>query len=296
MKYKRICFVYFTFNRLNILKESLRSSLFNTLIKPDDIFIFDDCSNQETQQFLRDFCAQNSNLNIHLDINETNLGYAANYKKCFDIIKNNKYEYICFLETDYIWRKNYLEESLAILETEEESIGICGSSFKEFYEEEKWDTWFKNVTESQFGKDVCNRSLLYSPNVIDTKLGKIKIQYGTHSCGTFILNKKRLFDNLTIEQLNRFWQILDLASEIKNNRSVINDGMITGGISILWDEFLQKKYNGKEFKKAAFIDIIDHVIGVHVEGGGINGNDNVEGATRYMPPNFPSDYNNFKRV
>ena len=192
MKYKKICFIYFTFNRLNILKESIRSSLFNTSIKPDDIFIFDDCSNQETQEFLKDFCKQNHDLNIHLYINKTNSGYAANYKKCFDIIKNDKYEYICFLETDYIWRKNYLEESLAVLDAENDSVAICGSSFKEFYERDKWYDWFKNVTESQFGKDVSNRTLLYCPHIIYTDLGNIKIQYGTHSCGTFFLNRQRL--------------------------------------------------------------------------------------------------------
>ena len=161
-----ICFIYFTYNRLNILKQSLQSSLFNTNIKPDDIFIFDDCSNEETQNFLKEFKNQNKQFNIHLNINTINKGYASNYQNCFNILKNNKYKYLFFLETDYIWRKNYLEESIAILESEIDSVGVCGSSFKEFYEKDKYETWFSDVTKQQFGKDVSNRFLLYSPKYI----------------------------------------------------------------------------------------------------------------------------------
>jgi len=295
MKYDKICFIYFTYNRLNILKESLRTSIFNTEIKPDDIFIFDDCSDIEVQKFLLDFKDKNKQLNIHIKINKQNSGYAANYRNCFDILKSNQYKYIFFLETDYIWRKNYLEESIEILEIEKDSVGICGSSFKEFYEKNKWYEWFKKVSIDQFGRDVSNRDMLYSSTKILSKYGDIKIQYGTHCCGTFLLHWERFFKSLNDEQIKYFWSILDRASEIKNSKSVINDGMITGGISILWDDFLQKKYNEKKFIKSAFIDIIDYVIGVHIEGGGINGSDNTEGMTRYMPPNFPQDFNNFKR-
>lgn len=295
MKYNKICFIYFTYNRLNILKESLRTSLFNTNIKPDDIFIFDDCSDVNVQNFLLDFKNKNKQLNIHLKISKENSGYAANYSNCFDILKSNQYKYIFFLETDYIWRKNYLEESIDILETEKDSVAVCGSSFKEFYEKDKWYKWFKEVTIEQFGKDVSNRDQLYSPVKILTQFGDIKIQYGTHCCGTFLLHSKRLFENLDEKQSKYFWDILNRACKVQNSKSVINDGMITGGISVLWDEILQKRYNKKNYIKSAFIDIIDYVIGVHIEGGGINGSDNIEGITRYMPPNFPKDYNNFKR-
>lgn len=292
---KKICFIYFTYNRINILKESLRSSLQNTKIKPDKIFIFDDCSNEETQTFLKNFIIENPDLNITLEINKENKGYAANYKKVFKILKSLEYEYVYFLETDYIWRKGYLDECIELLETELDSVAICGSSFKEFYEKDKCMDWFSKISIEQFGKDVSNRSFLYKPKIIETKNFNIKIQYVTNCCGTFLFNAKRFFNNLNEKQINIFWEIMERASEVKNTKSVINDGMITGGISILWDEFLQKKFTEKNFEKSAFLDIIDYVIGVHVEGGGINGIDNTEGKTRYIPPNFPLDYNSFYR-
>lgn len=290
----KIAFVYFSYNRKDILIQSLETSLKNTNIKPDQIFIFDDCSNLDTQSALKEFISKN-NFNFKIEFNDKNIGYAASYKKCFNILKNPTFDYIFFLETDYIWRKGYLEECLELLEKEEDSVGVCGSSFKEFYEKDKCQKWFGEVTKEQFGKDVSNRIDLYQPKYIKTKNYNIKIQYGTHCCGTFLFNKNRFFNNLNQNQINRFWEIMEKATEVKSNKSVINDGMITGGISMLWDEFLQKRYNGEKFEKSAFIDIIDYVIGVHVEGGGINGSDNPEGSTRYFPINFPLNYNEFQR-
>lgn len=290
----KIAFIYFSYNRKDILIKSLETSLRNTKVKPDKIYIFDDCSDAITQNAIKDFVSKN-NYNFTVEFNEKNLGYAASYRKCFDILKDDQFDYIFFMETDYIWRKGYLEEALEILEVEEDSVAICGSSFKEFYEEEKCKKWFGKVMIDQFGRDVSNREKLYSPKYIKTKNYYINIQYGTHCCGTFLFNKKRFFNNLDLKQIDRFWLIMEKASEVKNSKSVINDGMITGGISLLWDEFLQLKYYGEKFEKSAFIDIIDYVIGVHVEGGGINGLDNPEGHTRYFPPNFPSNYNEFQR-
>jgi hypothetical protein len=290
----KIAFIYFSYNRKDILARSLETSLKNTNIKPNKIYIFDDCSDAETQNMLKDFTLKNK-YDFTIQFNEKNIGYAGSYKKCFDILKNNEFDYVFFLETDYIWRKGYLEEALEILEAEEDSVAICGSSFKEFYDKSKCHKWFGEVMVNQFDKDVSNRNYLYNPKYIKTKNYNINIQYGTHCCGTFLFNKKRFFNNLDQKQKIKFWEIMEKASEVQNNKSVINDGMITGGISLLWDEFLQKKYNGKKFDKSAFIDIIDYVIGVHVEGGGINGSDNPEGYTRYFPPNFPINYNEFYR-
>jgi hypothetical protein len=290
-----IAFVYFSFNRLSILKESLRTSLSNTNIKPNHIYIFDDHSNEECQNYLKNFKEKNKELNITLNINQENIGYAANYRKCFDILKNENFDYIFFLETDYIWRKGYLEECIELLEMEQDSVAVCGSSFKEFYEKEKCITWFANVTKQQFGKDVSNRPALYTSKILKLKSYNMTIQYGTHSCGTFLFNKKRFFNNLNEDQKSRFWVIMQEATKVINNKSVINDGMITGGISILWDEYLNLKHKGNSFEKSAFIDIIDYVIGVHIEGGGINGSDNPEGYTRYFPDKFPKKYDSFLR-
>jgi len=171
-----IAFIYFSFNRLDILKESLRTSLSNTDIKPNHIYIFDDHSNEECQAYLKNFKEKNKELNITLNINQENIGYAANYKKCFDILKNENFDYIFFLETDYIWRKGYLEECIELLEIEQDSVAVCGSSFKEFYEKEKCITWFGNVTKQQFGKDVSNRPALYTSKILKLKSYNITIK------------------------------------------------------------------------------------------------------------------------
>lgn len=294
-KNRNILFVIFTHNRPAVMKESLRTIFENTSIKPSNVLILDDGSQQETKDYLYDFCKKGG-YNFYSGAKP--YGYCRNFRLALKHIEEINPDYVFFMESDYYFRKNYLEECFAVNDLDR-SVGVTGFSHPDFVISDKTNRWYGEVVTEQFGEDIKNRDKIYKVFTAKTEAGDIDIQYGTHSCGTFFWNRKRFLELLIAAGdglLGDFETILDRATEYGEKGRVINDGMITGGISLFWSKAIETLYGATEDSPhSAFIDIFNPSIALHVAGGGVNGSDAAEGQTSVRPINWPTDYNNFQR-
>ncbi len=288
--------VIFTYNRPKtqfLFWDSLESC---TNIKADHTVVIDDGSDKEIQNWLYSYCSEKG---YELILKPKNQGYARAWLDGWYITKKYNPEYVFFMESDYVFRKNFMEECFAVFNASPQIWGINGFSHPEFNNKDRIKQWFAEVTIEQFGSDIKSRGNIYQPFDLETELGKIQCQYSSHSCGTFLLNWKRIVDSFANfeEQpmdLTNLDRLITRACENGDYGKVINDGMITGGLSWWWDNIVNTVGNSNH--ASAFIDICDYSIAQHVSGDGVNGKGIPEGSTNVGSPTFPNDnYKEFTR-
>ncbi len=114
----RISIALCTYNGEKFLGEQLDSFAAQTM-PPDEIIVCDDCSTDETREFLTNY-ANNSSLPVKLIFNERNLGYVKNFEKAIRLCTCD----IIFLsDQDDVWHESKIEKFVAEFESDEE-IGM----------------------------------------------------------------------------------------------------------------------------------------------------------------------------
>jgi len=98
-------------NALEYLKNCLESISINTIIE-HNIILIDDCSEKETEVYLKSYCTQN---NVSLTRNEIRLGYT---KSVNIALKSSSSEYVVLLNSDTIVTKNWIEKMLNLYKRE----------------------------------------------------------------------------------------------------------------------------------------------------------------------------------
>jgi GT2 family glycosyltransferase len=277
-------FIFFIYNRPKILQACLESFFANDFPKDSYIIFIDDAASSECKNIYLPYiqgAGENalwkkypmSELVLHWD----NRGYSYSFFEALNLCILLNPENVFFVETDYVFTKGFYENCVKVLDSSK-AIAINGFSHPDLYNRDKCIKYYGQSVTEQHGEDVPNRSNLYKPFDIEN----IKVQYGTHSCCTLFLQWSKLISKVDIEDLYR---LFDRVTERKTGFNPItpNDGLLTGGISLLW-----AKANNftSETQESAFIDIIDPPIAAHIHGGGINGGYLPEGATDCLPPNW----------
>ena len=113
-----------TYNGIEYIEEQLES-IRNQTRKVDEIVVVDDCSSDDTVQFLCDYAKTYPECNIQLVQNESNLGYKKNFHKAMSLCQGD----IVFLcDQDDSWFENKVEMMCGLLE-EYPEIGVISSSF-----------------------------------------------------------------------------------------------------------------------------------------------------------------------
>jgi glycosyltransferase involved in cell wall biosynthesis len=100
-----------TYNGQKYIMEQLQS-ICNQSIKPDEIIIYDDCSNDNTIEIITNFIL-NNNINIKLYINQNNIGFTQNFAKA---IASCNGDLIFIADQDDVWFNNKIEKILTISE------------------------------------------------------------------------------------------------------------------------------------------------------------------------------------
>lgn len=298
--------IVYTYNRPNVQYMFWDSLEECTKVKADHTIVIDDGSDPQVRNWLYSFCADKG---YELLLKPKNQGYARAWLDGWYFVKKYNPEYVFFLESDYIFRNGFMEECLEVFNALPYIWAINGFSHPDFNDKERIKKWFGDVTIEQFGSDIKSRENIYQPFELETGLGKIGCQYSSHACGTFLLNWKRVLEAL--DSSKRYSEILigdftvpsytinDLdnlivrACENGDYGKVINDGMITGGLSWYWDKIVN--INGDKSHASAFIDICDYSIAQHVSGDGVNGKGIPEGSTNVLSSTFPESYKDFTR-
>jgi glycosyltransferase involved in cell wall biosynthesis len=116
----KISVVIPVFNRANMISKALNSVLSQSR-KADEIIVIDDCSTDDTKEVLKMY---NS---VKIIRQETNRGVAAARNAG---ISAAKYEWIAFLDSDDIWKKNKLDQN--------EHYFKMNPAFRIFQNQEVW--------------------------------------------------------------------------------------------------------------------------------------------------------------
>lgn len=120
-----ISIVLSTFNSMKYLEE-LVNSLLNQTEKNYEVIVCDDCSTDNTVDFLHSFIFKNELHNWKVYSNENNLGYVKNFCKGISLARG---DYIFLCDHDDIWLPNKLETILELFE-KNKKYKLIGSSFE----------------------------------------------------------------------------------------------------------------------------------------------------------------------
>ena len=110
----------------NILKEMP----FNYLKKFNyKILLSDDCSNDDTKDFIIKIKNKYTNRNIITNFNSQNLGYGGNIKKCMSYAYKNRFDYAAMVHGDNQYSSKYLKKMIdTIIKTD--CAAVSGSRMK----------------------------------------------------------------------------------------------------------------------------------------------------------------------
>ncbi len=114
-----------TYNSMKYLIYQL-DSIKNQDYKDFEVIITDDCSKDETLDFIKNYISNNKLENWKLFENENNVGYAKNFKRG---IEKATGEIIFLCDHDDIWFSNKLSDLVKIFD-ENSKIGLLGTSFE----------------------------------------------------------------------------------------------------------------------------------------------------------------------
>jgi glycosyltransferase involved in cell wall biosynthesis len=117
-----------SFNQLDLLKKTL-DSVFKQTYRDFELIIADDSSNDGTVKFLKTL----KDKRVKLQLNPTNLGIPLNRNMA---LSNSIGKYVCILDGDDTFNKNYLKQSFEILNKSKSDILISNISLID----EKGDT------------------------------------------------------------------------------------------------------------------------------------------------------------
>jgi len=113
-----------TYNGAQYITEQLDSIRLQTR-KVDEIVIVDDGSSDNTVEILRSYADKYPECRIHLEQNETNLGYKKNFYKAISLC-NGDITFLC--DQDDCWFDDKVEKMCGLLE-EHPEIGVLSSAF-----------------------------------------------------------------------------------------------------------------------------------------------------------------------
>lgn len=301
--------ILFSFQRPRVLEAALKTLLRNTKIIPKDFYILDDGSDKNLQQELLK-CVWDINDQFcpaHLYLAAKNRGISYNFELGYNIMRASESNGIfAFIESDYIFRKGYLEDVIAVFEASPYTIAIAGVDHPDMVDRQKTHGTFVNLMTEQFGEDVQSRSNLYNEFELETTRGKIKVRSISNSCGCMFIHWGRLKKILkegdiknnalnqfggigmsSIYSTEKYWEWMDRAWNKHNppDRKYASDGHLSCTLTYFAEKYMIDNHVDIS-KNFGMLSISDRSISQHLCGGGVNGGNYPEGSTFVISPTF----------
>lgn len=301
----RLLYIILSYERPKALGECIRTALDNTAIKPDMMYILDDCSNPDLQHSLLNF-AHTSHTHpfpINLVLNRANLGVGHQFQTAYNLIAQHNPDIVCIIEGDYFFRRGWIDDVCALFLAAPHTIAIPGCDHADMYQREKTHGSFVELMKEQYGEDVGNRNHMYDAFDLDTATGVMKVFGASNSCGCQILHWKRirefLFQDLGAEA--EYWKGMNRGFHVGLDRTRASDAHMSGTHTYLHYKWMLK--NGIDTSKHfAYLNIADASIAFHAANQGINGKLD----PRFFPEggcfkgvnggHFQKDYDTFSRA
>ncbi len=288
-----VLFIYLTYNRPKVLEQCLTTSLQNTDIVPEEAWIIDDASEPNVQASLFKMALDNrGNLPINLMLRNKNEGIGWTFEHAYNLMKMKACDYVCLMESDYIWRKGWLEDCLAVFEANPHVIAIPGCDHPDMYDRNKTHNLFPRLMMEQFPTDVKGRNEMYIPFDLATNRGNIKVFGASNSCGCAIYawnRMEKMFKD--IGRWEEYWKWMDRAfnKHEGGDRRNASDQHMSCSVTWYWYEYAIK--HGLDLtKNFPWLNICDMSISNHLCGGGINGMIVPEGQTFVGAPSWNPKY------
>lgn len=273
-----------TYNRPKILSHCLSTAFSNTTVKPNAVFIFDDGSVPEVKRALLEFSIENSKseMPIHIEFHGVNMGVGWNFENLYRKIEQHSPDIAVIIESDYIWRKGWLEDCLAVFEASPWTVMIPGTSHPDFRDTDNTKRKLPTYMSNQFGFDLESRPVLYTPFNLETTRGPILVQGVSNSCGCLVLNWRRLqkilhegdaqLQTFTTKDYNTrsYWNWMSKAFHKNQDRHSASDAFMSGTLSMFAERYM-KDLGIDIFKNFGSLDICDFSISNHMCAGGLNG-------------------------
>jgi len=215
-----------------------------------------------------------------------NIGYGRCAQFAFNMVETYNPEYVYFIESDYIFTQNGLDIVSELFDNNEfakEAVGFSGYDNPDFYDKQKTDITFPQIIVNDCGEDNLNRNILFKPFEQETSFGKVQLEFVSNSCGTMYFNWKKIQTLKTYyPDLYKKW--VSVVTEAHKERGLLNDGMMSHGISWIWNKFAISQ--GIDRNKYAALLNIKPSVANHINGAGINGSIVPEGKTFVGSPSF----------
>ena len=208
------------------------------------------------------------------------------------------------MESDYIFRNEFLEDIISVLDASPFTIGLTGEH-PDMYDQPKYSSEFPRIMEKEFGYDIRGRENFYRKITFDTKRGPIDAIPVTNSCGCHFLYYERLMGIL--EDLDNwrepfwnshtFWKFITKACDGTGDGSKYSasDGILSSTYTLFHYRWAQKK--GLDLTKNFPWLAILPSISLHLNALGRNGmlEGVSEGQTFTPSPSFPEKWETWER-
>lgn len=280
-----------TFNRPKILEKSISTLFGNTALTPSEVWFIDDGSDKAMKGALLNYTTDNG---FNLLLHGKNLGIGYTFERIYNLIRqNDELDIACIIESDYIWRKDWLQDCLDVFEASPNTVAISGTDHPDMYDRVKTHGTFPEIMKECFGEDLQAREHLYKPFTLETKNGPIQVQGVSNSCGCMIINWKRFKSILNdLGATNDYWRRMDRAFNkgiTHDTRKNASDGHMSSTITMLGEDYLVQN-NVDLSKNFPMLSICDYSISSHICGGGVNGGIVPEGSTFIISPTWRNEY------
>ncbi len=139
--YPKTSLIILTYNNLPLTQQCLDSIIDYTIYPNFEIVVVDNCSSDNTPQYLQEFCKQHSNIRIIL--NDSNHGFSAGMNQG---IQSSDGDYVVLMNNDVVVTPGWLGRLVRHLEADHE-IGMIGPVTNATGNEARIETNYRNMDE-----------------------------------------------------------------------------------------------------------------------------------------------------
>ena len=151
------------YNSQNFIKFTIQSIIGQTF-KNWELILVDDNSNAETKKIINQY-KKYKKIKIYQLKKNKGAGYCRNFA-----IKKSKYEYLAFIDSDDIWKKNKLKKHLKFIE--KNNYDFSYTSYRTFSEDQKKNSAINPPRLFNFNSFTKNTSIATSTMIVKKKAAK----------------------------------------------------------------------------------------------------------------------------
>ena len=287
-----LLYVLYTYNRVEVLQECLRTLFANNDVQPQRVVIIDDGSAKHVKESLFSAAMNNDGL-VDLFSLKQNVGYGRAAEIGFAVADLFQPRYCFFIESDYVFRKHGLDEVMEVLRSDvgRFTAGIAGYSHPHFFDSRNTVDRYPQEMVSQRGYDNLNRAMLYRPFPYKSRFGDLQVQFVSNSCGTMYLNWQLISEMRKAFYPRMETEWIHATCGKGKERPLLNDGIMSQTLSHFWMEYARRQ-GWDTNRYGPLLDIMPSVAN-HLSGGGINAEGAPEGHTFVGSPSFPKRYDEY---